>query len=89
MYPAAKLTYSLTVHEANSQMYLFLGERQYSSLYKIVKEEDEERLRSAVEKCSQMSSDREINECIWLQTPQGEYEKYIATLRKYEGEEFL
>lgn len=89
MYPAAKLTYSLTVHEANSPMYLFLGERQYSSLYKIVKEEDKERLRGAVEKCIQMSSDKEINECIWLQTLQGEYEKYIVTLRKYEDEEFV
>ena len=89
MYPAAKLTYSLTVHEANSPMYLFLGERQYFSLYKIVKEEDVERLQAAVEKCIHMSSDKEINECIWLQTLQEEYEKYVVTLRKYEKGEFI
>ena len=89
MYPAAKLTYALTVHEANSPMYLFLGERQYSSLYKIVKEDDMERLQSAVNKCISMSSDQELNECIWLQTLQGEYEKYIVTLRKYENIEYI
>lgn len=89
LYPAAKFTFSLSVHEANSLMFRFLGERQYASLYKIVKEEDVGRLQAAVEKCAQMSSEKEINECIYLQNIQGEYEKYIVILRKYDDIDYI
>lgn len=70
-------------------MYRFLGERQFSSLYKIVREEDMERLQNAVKKCWELPLDKEINECIQLQNQQGEYEKFIAILRKYGDIEFL
>lgn len=89
VYPAAKFTFSLTVHEANSQMFRFLGERQFSSLYKIVRDEDLERLQSAVEKCKELPFDKEIDECIQLQNQQGAYEKFIVILRKYECADFL
>lgn len=89
IYPAAKFTFSLTLHEANGSMFRFLGERQYSSLYKIVREEDLERLQSAVEKCKELPSDKEIDECIQLQNQQGEYEKYIVILRKYENMDYV
>lgn len=89
IYPAAKFTFSLTLHEANSLMFRFLGERQYSSLYKIVREEDLERLHTAVEKCEKLSPDEEIDECIQLLNQQGEYEKYFVILRKYEGIDYI
>lgn len=89
IYPAAKFTFSLTLHEANGSMFRFLGERQYSSLYRIVREEDLERLQSAVEKCKGLPSDKEIDECIQLQNQQGEYEKYIVILRKYENIDYV
>ncbi len=85
LYPAAKLTLFLTVHEANSQMFHFLGERQCFSLYKIVREDDVESLRTAVEKCNRMSSEDDISLCIHLQNVQGEYEKHVVTLRKCDG----
>lgn len=89
IYPAAKFTFSLTLHEANGAMFRLLGERQYSSLYKIVREEDLERLRSAVEKCKNLLSGEEIDECIQLLNQQGAYEKYYVILRKYEGADFI
>jgi len=89
IYPAAKFTFSLTVDEANSLMFHFLGERQYSSFYKIVRAEDLERLQSAVEKCKDLPVDEEIDECVQLQNQQGEYEKFFVTLRKYDGEDYI
>ncbi len=89
IYPAAKFTFSLTLYEANGLMFRFLGERQYSSLYKIVREEDLERMRTAVDRCRELSPGEEIDECIQLQNQQGEYEKYFVILRKYEGEDFV
>ena len=91
IYPAAKFTFSLTLtlQEANSEMFRFLGERQYSSLYRIVREEDLERLQNAVEKCRNLSPEEEIDECIQLQNQQGEYEKYLVILRKYEGIDYV
>lgn len=89
MYPAAKFTFSLTVHEANSAMFRFLGERQYASLYKIVREEDLGRLQSAVEKCKELSGGDEIDECIRLQNQQGEYEKFVVILRAYDHNDFV
>ncbi|MCM1541703.1 MAG: GGDEF domain-containing protein [Blautia sp.] len=89
MYPAAKFTFSLTVHEANSLMFRFLGEHQFVSLYKIVREEDLERLQAAVEKCIKLRPDEELDECIQLQNQQGEYEKCFVILRKYEDEDFI
>ena len=91
IYPAAKFTFSLTLtlQEANSAMFRFLGERQYSSLYKIVREEDLERLQNAVEKCKNLSSGEEINECIQMQNQQGEYEKYIVILQKYQDIDYV
>lgn len=89
MYPAAKFTFTLTVHEANSAMFRFLGERQFFSLYKIVREEDLERLRSAVEKCKELSGGEEIDECIQLQNQQGEYEKFVVILRAYNHNDFI
>lgn len=70
-------------------MFRFLGERQYSSLYKIVREEDLERLRISVGKCMELSPDDEIDECIQIQNQQGEYEKHVVILRKYEHEDFI
>ncbi len=89
LYPAAKFTLALTVHEANSRMYLFLGERQYSSFYKVVKEEDVQRLKNAVEKCKKLLPDEEISECIRLLDQQGEYGKYIVTLKNCDEEEYV
>lgn len=91
IYPAAKFTFSLTLtlQEANSAMFRFLGERQYSSLYKIVREDDLERLQNAVEKCKRLSPGEEIDECIQMLNQQGEYEKFIVILQKYEGIDYI
>lgn len=82
-YPAGRFDNTLMVQDGNRQVFELLGEYLYSPLYKMVPQKDIKRLKAAVAGCSEEES---IDECVQLINAQGEYEKYIVSVRKYSSE---
>lgn len=82
LYPAAKVDSTFNFREANKLMYLFMEEKIYASLYKIMREDDVPRLQAAMEKCQQLPEQEEVDECVHLLNAQGVYEKFLITLQK-------
>lgn len=82
VYPAGRFDNSLMVQDGNRQVFELLGEYIYSPLYKMVLKKDVKRLEAAVNSCSEEES---VDECVQLAGAQGEYEKYIVSVRKYSS----
>lgn len=79
-YPAGRFDNTLMVQDGNRQVFELLGEYLYSPLYKMVHKKDIKRLEAAVADCSEEES---VDECVQLINAQGEFEKYIVSVRKY------
>lgn len=79
VYPAGRFDSALMVQDGNRQVFELLGEYLYSPLYKMVLKKDVKRLEAAVKSCTEEES---VDECVQLAGPQGEYEKYIVSVRK-------
>ncbi len=82
VYPAGRFDGALMVQDGNRQVFELLGEYLYSPLYKMVLKKDIKRLEAAVRSCSEEES---VDECVQLANAQGEYEKYIVSVRKNSG----
>ena len=83
VYPAGRFDNTLMVQDGNRQVFELLGEYIYSPLYKMVQKKDIRRLEAAVNSCSEEES---VDECVQLVNAQGEYEKYIVSVRKSGSE---
>ncbi len=83
VYPAGRFDSALMVQDGNRQVFELLGEYLYSPLYKMVLKKDVPRLEAAVKSCTEQES---VDECVQLANAQGEYEKYIVSVRKDNSE---
>lgn len=79
LYPAGRFDKFLMVVDGNRQMYDLMGKYVYSPLYKMVRDTDIQRFNAALEECDKQES---VDECIHLINAQGEYEKYILSMRR-------
>lgn len=89
IYPVGRLDRGLLVVGGNKRMYEVIGEYIYSPLYKMVPEKDIARLKAAVALCDGQGAE-DVEECIHLINARGQYDTYIAVLRRiknFEGYE--
>ena len=84
LYPVGRFDKFLMVRDGNREMYDLMGKYIYSPLYKMVQEADMSRLEKALADCVQ---EKCIDECIHLVNSRGEYEKYILSIRRDNGED--
>lgn len=87
LYPVGRLDRSLLVVGGNRQMYEFIGKYIYSPLYKIVREEDVDRLKEAVARCDRVwesgeGTPKDVEECIHFINEGGGYDTYLVVIRK-------
>lgn len=84
-YPVGRLDRTMLVVGGNKKMYELMGEYIYSPLFKVIFEKDVDRLKAAIALCdSQWESQHpeDVEECIHILNEAGEYDIYIAVLRK-------
>lgn len=79
VYPVGRFDSALMVQDGNRQVFELLGEYLYSPLYKMVLKKDVGRLEAAVKGCTEEEA---VDECVQLIDAQGEYEKYIVSVRR-------
>lgn len=84
IYPVGRLDKSLLVVGGNKPMYEFIGKYIYSPLYKMVLEEDVDKLKNAVSCCNLQSGTQaeDVEECLHFINEQGRYDTYLVALRR-------
>lgn len=83
-YPAGMFLESLMAAECNGRMFELMGERVYSSLYKMMREEDVPKVESALETCRRFPG-RLVEECVHVLTGES-YATYIMEAHFLEDE---
>lgn len=87
-YPFGVFDRSLVVKSGNRQLYGFMGEYVYLSLYKMVRESDIPKLQAAVSACD-AEGQVWVEECVHILGSDKEYETYILRIRRCpEPEEY-
>lgn len=84
-YPSGRFDTNLVLQGGSKQMYEFMGEYIYLSLYKRVQEKDVFRLKSAISLCD-TSDAAPVEECVHILNESGEYDTFIINIRK--GQDF-
>lgn len=84
--PAGRVDKALNVIEGNNYLYELMGDYVYFSFYKMVREDETEKLSKAVEKCS-YTAEHCAEELIHIQNEEEEYESYIISIRQCEETE--
>lgn len=79
MCPAGRFGRSLMAAECNQQMFELLGEYIYSSLYKMMPQEDISRVERALEKCAEDPL-IVVEECVHLIKSDGIYDTFIMSI---------
>lgn len=75
-YPAGKFEKSLMAAECNGQMFKLMGEHVYSSLYKIICEDDIVRVEAMLEECVRMPG-RFRERCVHIAGEDGRLDTYV------------
>ena len=87
-YPFGMFDGSLIVKSGNRQLYGFMGDYVYLSLYKMVQESDIPKLQAAVTACD-AEGQTWVEECVHILGSDKEYDTYILRIRKSpESEEY-
>lgn len=86
VYPAGRFDRSLMAAECNNQMFELMGYFIYSSLYKMMQEEDVPRIENALERCRQ-TPDAVVEECVHIIREDGGYDSYIMNISLCSGGE--
>lgn len=84
VFPAGKFDKYLMVSDGNRQMYELMGEYVYSPLYKMVCDEDVQKLKEALSDCGENGS---ADLCVRLIGAGGEYEKFILDICRCADED--
>lgn len=79
IFPAGRFDKFLMLIDGNRQMYDFMGSYVYFPLYKIILEEDIERLEKAIGKCEEPDAGS-VDECIHILNDQGEYDRFLVSI---------
>lgn len=79
IFPAGRFDKFLMLIDGNRQVYDFMGSYVYFPLYKIILEEDIERLEKAIGKCEEPDAGS-VDECIHILNDQGEYDRFLVSI---------
>ena len=79
VFPAGRFDKFLMLIDGNRQMYDFMGAYVYFPLYKIILEEDIERIEAAISKCGE-SGAGSVDECVHILNDQGEYDRFLVNV---------
>ncbi len=86
--PAGKVDKALNVIEGNHYLYDLMGIYIHFSLYKMVLEEDKERLADIVERCID-KKDHCAEELIHIENKEGGFDNYVISMRQCREEDYF
>jgi len=80
VFPAGRFDRYLMLTDGNRQMFDFMGKYVYSSLYKMIQEEDIKRLEKAISKCQEETAGC-VDECVHVINARGDYDKCLVCIQ--------
>lgn len=87
-FPAGRFDRSFNLIDGNKLLYDMIGENLYSSLYKMLLDEDHRKITSAMESCDK-NQDGEVDKTIHIVNKDGGYDKYVISMRKCENQDYF
>lgn len=85
-YPAGRFDTAMNILYGNDKIYNFLGNDVYTSLYKIVADEDKNKLAMAIDKCNCFPEQR-FDESVHIRNQDEGYDTYLLNISKCQDAE--